>query len=741
MKFFETRNLNTCQHASSFYIISIIIGILMSISSQAASPASNEYSELDQSILNEISLEGLYDLPLVEIATGTAVPLEKAPAVASLITAKDIKAMGATTLYEVLESVPGIHISPSTLTASSVISVRGVQTAQTPQVLILLNGYRISADASSAIFPSSGIINVQHISRIEVVRGSGSAVYGADAFSGVVNIITKSAQEMNGFHMGVKGGSFDTQNVWGQYGGTIGNGWDLAFNIEYMDQGADKSRKIGSDAQTSLDALFGTNASLAPGHFDRRYESTTYNIHLSNEHWKVGIDGWAQRDIGQGAGIAQALDEDGYADLDQVLFSLEYTNKDWFDDVELTGKLSYQYIDQQFYLNIFPPGNVSLIGSDGNLFTSPFNPVSFPDGVIGNPGRENKIPQLDIIALYDGWTNHNWRFNIGGKQEKLETKATKNFGTNVIDGTVSPIDGTLTDVTGTPYIYIPDEDRTIKYISVQDIWEFDVDWTLTAGLRYDDYSDFGSTTNFRGALVWTPTDKLITKLLYATAFRAPAFSELYGQNNPIVLGNPDLDPETIKTTELAFNYEVSTDFTTALNLYYYETKDMIDFIGNLDGTKNAQNDKSLTGKGFEIEGAWQINKQLKVLANYAYQSTKNDNTHDQVGYVAQQQFYLDARWKLQPEWELSSQLSWIGDRDRAETDTREEIDDYTLVNMTLRRKNLKIGEGKGNWEFAASIRNLFDEEAYEPSDGGIPGDYPLNERGVYAEIRYHLPTN
>lgn len=81
---------------------------------------------VDQEILNELSLEKLYALPLVAIATGTAVPLEQAPSVATLITAKDIQAMGALTLDEVLESVPGLHVSPSTIYSSNAFSIRGM---------------------------------------------------------------------------------------------------------------------------------------------------------------------------------------------------------------------------------------------------------------------------------------------------------------------------------------------------------------------------------------------------------------------------------------------------------------------------------------------------------------------------------------------------------------------------------------------------------------------------------------
>ncbi len=702
-----------------------------------------EGNPIDQEILNELSLENLYELPIVEIATGTAVPLEKAPSVASLITAADIKAMGAVTINEVLESVPGLHVSQSTLLKSENISIRGIKTSFTPQTLILLNGYRISSDVYSSSLVDGSVINVQNISRIEVIRGPGSAIYGADAFSGVINIITKSAKEMNGLHIGGRGGSDDMQNIWTQYGGDLGNGWELALNLEYAKQSADKSRTMETDLQSTLDGIFLTNASLAPSYFDDRYQSTSYNIHLSNEHWKFGLDGWVQRDNGTGAGIAQAIDHKGHYDIDQSLFSLEYNNKDWLDSWRFTGKASYAYSKSESQLNIFPAGALLAVGTDGNAFSNPVNGlVSFTDGYIGNPSHKSKTPKFEVIALYDGLNAHTWRFNAGWKKESLEASEEKNFGPSIIDGTLSPISGSLTNVTDTAFVFIPDKSRTIHYLSMQDIWEFDVDWTLTAGLRYDKYSDFGDTTNFRGALVWTPTDKLIAKLLYATAFRAPSFTELYAQNNPVGLGNPNLDPEEIKTTELAFTYEVTDTFTTGLNLYHYNAQSMIDFVPNGDGTNTTQNIHDLTGKGIELEASWNINKQWQLMANYAYQSTKNDDTHTQVAFVPKQQFYLDARWKFQPKWELSGQLNWVADREREVGDNRDDIDNYTLLNMTLRRKDIRFANNKGHWEIAASIKNVFNEKAYAPSSSlpspSIANDYPLNERQFYAEIRYHI---
>ena len=85
---------------------------------------------------------------------------------------------------------------------------------------------------------------------------------------------------------------------------------------------------------------------------------------------------------------------------------------------------------------------------------------------------------------------------------------------------------------------MPEGRRDSSYIYIQDIWQLSNDWELTAGVRSDHYSDFGSTTNPRFALVWANTYRLTTKLFYGEAFRAPSFAETKEVNNPVALGNP-----------------------------------------------------------------------------------------------------------------------------------------------------------------------------------------------------------
>jgi iron complex outermembrane receptor protein len=105
------------------------------------------------------------------------------------------------------------------------------------------------------------------------------------------------------------------------------------------------------------------------------------------------------------------------------------------------------------------------------------------------------------------------------------------------------------------------------------------DWALTTGIRRDDYSDFGATTNPRVALVWDASLDVTAKVLYGRAFRPPSFSEQYSINNPVLRGNPNLNPEIIDTLETAFSWQARADTQLQLSLFRYKMKDIIRTAG------------------------------------------------------------------------------------------------------------------------------------------------------------------
>ena len=140
-----------------------------------------------QPLMEEEDLALAYgDQNFVSIATGTRQPLSKAPSTATVITAEQIASMGAQTVSQALESVPGLHVSRNNLQNNYALTygMRGILTGTSPHVLMMVNGiprtsiYLGNPDEQMVELP------VDNIARIEVIRGPGSAVYGADAFAG-----------------------------------------------------------------------------------------------------------------------------------------------------------------------------------------------------------------------------------------------------------------------------------------------------------------------------------------------------------------------------------------------------------------------------------------------------------------------------------------------------------------------------------------------------------------------------
>jgi outer membrane receptor for ferrienterochelin and colicins len=685
----------------------------------------------------------------LSIATGQKQLIAKAPAVASVITAEDIEARGANTLEEALEAVPGMHISLSSTYLSPIYSIRGVYTDKNPQVLMLVNGVPIT----QLHFGDRGgrpNLPVRDIARIEVIRGPGSAVYGADALSGVINVITKTAEQIGGTQVGVRAASFDTTEGWLLHGGKWGD-LEIAFSLQAQQTDGDDSRRIGSDFQSLFDAAaapFGfPAASHAPGSFATATEAL--DVRLDVKYDKVQLRFWNARqdDLGVGPGLALALDPDGNADIDNYLVDLAYVDSELITNGVLELRASYMDVNVQTEQTLFPPGTLLPIGADGNINPAQFVPMLFAAGYIGNPEFYEQHARAEAIFTYNGIANHSLRFAGGATRQEEKGKESKNYGPGVLDlesrqcaPPICVVGGTLVDVSDTPFVYIEDQDRDVYYASIQDQWQFANDWSLTVGVRYEDYSDFGSTVNPRAALVWEVDKDLTAKLLYGHAFRAPAFVELFAINNPVAIGNPNLDPETTNTYELAFDYRASFDWRIGFNIFYYDTKDLIDFVPTPLGFAVADNVGRQRGKGFEIETEWEATETLTVIANYAWQNAKDKELDKDAARSPEQQAYLRASWTLPDAWSLTGEFKWVADRNREAFDPRDTIDDYTITNLNIRKSGLF-----DHLDVGLRVRNLFNQNAAEPSPfeavpagSLIPDDFPLEERSVHLTAQIHF---
>lgn len=650
------------------------------------------------------------DKSYVSIATGARVPTARAPAVATVITAEDIKALGANDLNDVLETVPGVHVSRATIMNAPVYVIRGLHSETNPHVLMLLNGVPMNRLFKGNRGDVWGGFPVENIARIEVIRGPGSALYGADAFAGVINIITKSATDIDGTQVGFRAGSFRAGDAWLLHGGQIGP-VDVAA---YLRVGTTKgpSRTIDADAQTGWDSVFNTGASHAPGPMNNERDSIDMNLDFSYDKWRFWTNYKERSNVGSGVGVAQALDPTGKSYSQNLTSSVGYHDPFFAKNWDLSVQASLTRYREFSDLVLYPAG---AFGG------------AFPDGFIGNPDKWERQARFGISSFYTGFDQHRVRLGAGYTSEEIyKTRETKNFNPDF-----TPIGtGSLADVTDVSDIapFMRPQSRNIRYLYVQDEWDFAKDWSLTAGVRHDRYSDFGGTTNPRLALVWDAAYNLTAKLLYGTAFRAPSFTELYVINNPVQRGNPALKPERVRTMEAVVSWQVKPDLNVGASLFEYRMSDILRLVG-IDFVNSGRQ----TGRGLELEATWDVSRELRLTSNLAYQRSIDETASADAGNAPRYEFYLRSDWRLASNWLVNTQLNWVGGRKRVAGDTRPAVADYGTVDLTLR-----TDPKKGPWELAFSIRNLFDSDAREPSPFtapfvNIPNDIPLAGRAFFVQ--------
>jgi iron complex outermembrane receptor protein len=514
-------------------------------------------------------------------------------------------------------------------------------------------------------------------------------------------------------------------------------------SFDYYKTSGDNNRIIEHDLQATLDGLFGTSASLTPGPASGVEEHIDLRISTAKGNWNLDLWGY-QNDSKLLPGVTPSLDPYGYTKRSIYQADLSYQNDSLIKDWDIGARLSYNIQHSDTIARMFPPNTELYIDADGNLSTSATNwRVRFSDGIFGQPILDEEHSSLDLYGLYEGIEDHKLRFGTGGRHMISETDNYKNFGPGVIDTAtllaapaINVIDGTLTHLTSdSPYIFMNNHSRTISYASLQDEWAFAERWELTAGIRYDHYSDFGSTTNPRVALVWETSDTLTSKLLYGKAFRPPSFAEFYLVNNPSALGNPNLKPETIETYELVFDLQPRKNIHYVFNAFYYQAEDLIELTSDPApaSTLTAQNIRNQEGRGFEFEASWQATKTLRLRGNVAYQRAKDQQTDEIVANAPAWQFYANAHWQFMPNWSLDGQYFLIADRHRAASDSRAEIKDNDNVNLTLRRTNIA-----DHWEATLAVHNVFDEDIREPTPAAIPNDLPMEGRNIWLELTYRL---
>jgi len=240
------------------------------------------------------------EVPTVITAARRAQPLTKAPAFVVVVTGDEIRRSGATNIPEALRMVPGLDVFQAG-SSDQQVAIRGFSAPLSDKTVVMVDGRSVYLDLHNVVLWDNIVISMDDIDRIEIVEGPVSPLYGANAFSGVINIITKTPEQAKGTYLSTSISSpVEGYTARLLQGGVSENGnlaYKLAFNWQTANDWSARNKR-DLDNMTGYGLLEyrmdkDKKFSFSGGRSDNpKYEMTTYGIEtkMARQYFKFGYD-------------------------------------------------------------------------------------------------------------------------------------------------------------------------------------------------------------------------------------------------------------------------------------------------------------------------------------------------------------------------------------------------------------------------------------------------------------------
>lgn len=695
---------------------SIALAVLLPLMSFAQA---QENQTLD-SLLN-LDIDELMNIKVL-IATKTAKNINEAPSVVSVITQEMIQNSGARNLPDILQYIPGFEFSKPRSGFFSA-GIRGVKDPLTnARLLLLKDGVPFNDIMYGTGLGLVQFIDLNTINRIEVIRGPGSALYGRNAFSGVINIITQKAERKNEVFAEGEIGNFNSYQIGATFGKKYSENFDFNFSID----------KVKSDI---TDSKF-DNGMGGKDLWNVGVDNILLNSKINVNNFE--INGYFGQ-IANGASVGPFTTESS-KNVQIGLYSIDY-NKELSDNINFSAKLYGRNEDHTQHIELFKPGLTAVAMPIGTTYGE-----LFPKGAYATPSFKSYTYGLDVSTIVTLFKKHSI---MTGTQIDL-------YGLKDVT-----LRSSYDTYTGAPLYYIDDNGDIIwrgensqileergwieggghDYSNIafylQDVYAPLKNLEFTIGGRLDIDNEVGAVFNPRIGAVWNYED-LNLKVLFGKAYRAPNAQEQYRLTG-FTIGNKKLNPETIQTSEISARYLFFNKLSTRVTVFYNELSDLIYSESSATGQPDTTytNIGSNTSRGIETEITYKINNKVNFYANYSFTDSedkvafgtfRDKYPHRDVaphkinaGFNARfwEKVNLNMNMIYRSEREKFSRLDPSGNLVEI---SQNEIGNYFLLTGKIRLINLVK-----NFEFSMEAFNMLDTEyydqdnrnAYQPARAGI----------------------
>jgi iron complex outermembrane receptor protein len=584
---------------------------------------------------------------------------DQIPSVVSILTAEDIRLYGWRTLGDALRTLQGFNVTDDA--TYSYAGVRGISPPgdYRPRLQILIDGMSVNENIyASTPVDSAFPLDIALIERIEVIRGPSASIYGGDAMFGVINIVTRSGQTINGGEASLSFGSGADRRLRATWGGQVGGndvlisasgfaarGRSLAFNDVTADGSAQNLHRIGGEDGGQLFVkVRGTDWSVSFIHTERdRIVPTASYGTIPDDRGHVESDRY---DLLQ---VAKEWKLDAKNTLHQRLYAGAYA----YD-----GEFPYDY----------SPADPRLINVDktrGNWW-----------------GIENRL-------VNTRWAGQRWTLGLEYKANTRQDQMNYDQGYGCYGYSTAPC--------------LDDHQHSDQLTFLaQDEIQLGAASLLTLGLRHDNLGSLGKFWSPRLGFVHDAGQAGLFKILYGTAFRSPTVYERAYRIPTLPYGNPGLSPEKMRSLEFAWEKRFSTQSRLTATVYHFQIAKMV----TVDNADTAVNGSPIHANGLELEYEQQWNNGSRLRAGYAVQRAADatrrlDNSPAQMVKLnlAVPTGITHLMAGLEGQWIGARQANFGAER----------IAPYALANL-----NLSYTPSGKAWDIALGIYNLFDHRYTDP---------------------------
>jgi outer membrane receptor for ferrienterochelin and colicin len=518
----------------------------------------------DNANLLNLSLEELLNVS-VTTTSKYAEKISDSPANIYVYTDEQIRERGYRSVGDLLKALPGVDVQNfSRFSPPQVIAVRGIK--ENNKFLILQDGIRISSPAGESI-PISQNFPLYYAKQVEVLMGPAAVSYGADAFAGVINIITRNPDEFGG-EVSISGGSDDYGYAHALIGGRLENGWRLQAGLHgFQSQKYDFAENFPQYYPSG-----GVSPTGKPFEFPQE-EAKSFFFKVSSPAlaWNFGVN-YSEIETGtynSSLSSVSAFNTDN-TEITKLTEAYGKYTKDLSDDFHSTTTINasnYTMDNQTNFQNTFT-------GYEKSYKYASTDRVSIIQDFLLNIGTNHR---LSFGAVWD------WIDSIPvGNDLPSPYDTSKGVGEQ---GYIYP--NTTLPIT----MYRNKHENLGGYL--QDNWELSSQWRVVGGIRYDDDSQYGSSMSPRLSVIYKHDEQNLFKLLYSHAFLAPAPDLAFrtfggfdgttdGSGNYISYffraPNPDLKSEKLQTLEATYDHWFESNIHLKISPYYSHIRDAIVFV-------------------------------------------------------------------------------------------------------------------------------------------------------------------